>query len=286
MTDVVGGSVLWHADNAPAAAAVLARHWPGVPNLGDIKTVDWQSVPPVDLVTAGYPCQPFSSAGQKKGVNDARHLWPHVARALGLLRPRWVVLENVGHHLRLGFDVVLGDLARLGFDARWCCVRASDVGAAHERRRLFVLAWDAAVADPAGLGPHRSRTARERRAEPAHRGPAVADPGGAGLEVRPVEPAGHQRQTAERGGADDVGTWGHYAAAVATQEAATRPAPRPVDDLGRLNPGFSEWLMGLPAGWVADTPGLSRTAQLTVLGNGVVPAQAAAALNALIGESW
>lgn len=75
--------------------------------------------------------------------------------------------------------------------------------------------------------------------------------------------------------------WGPYAAAIARWETLTRPAPRPTDDLGRLNPAFVEWMQGLPAGWVTATPGLGRPAQLTALGNGVVPQQATRALELL-----
>lgn len=77
------------------------------------------------------------------------------------------------------------------------------------------------------------------------------------------------------------GVWGPYAAAIARWETVTRPAPRPTDDAGRLSPLFVEWMQGLPPGWVTDTPGLGRPAQLTVLGNGVVPQQAARALELL-----
>ncbi|ARI56430.1 hypothetical protein A6E92_12015 [Streptomyces sp. S8] len=83
-----------------------------------------------------------------------------------------------------------------------------------------------------------------------------------------------------RGGRPD---WGPYTEAVERWEAVTGcPAPGPVDDVGRLNPPFVEWLMGLPAGWVTAVPGLSRTAQLKALGNGVVPQQATAALRLLL----
>src|SRR5690606_40192712 len=107
-----------------------------------ITAVPWEDVPPVDIVTGGYPCQPFSVAGKRKGTSDARHLWPNIAHALRVLRPRYAFFENVANHLRLGFADVLADLAELGFDAEWTTVRASDVGAPHQRRRLFVLRYE------------------------------------------------------------------------------------------------------------------------------------------------
>lgn len=139
---VFGGDLAWGADNDPGAARILAHHHHPVPNLGDITTTDWTTVAPVDVVLGRYPCQPFSTADKRKGTTDARHIWPHIADALRVLRPRYAVFENVAGHLSLGFDAVLSDLAALGFDAEWCTLRASDVGAAHQRNRLFVLYVD------------------------------------------------------------------------------------------------------------------------------------------------
>ncbi|NEB14787.1 DNA cytosine methyltransferase [Streptomyces coelicoflavus] len=312
---VFGGSLAWVADNDAGARRILAHHHPHMPNLGDITAAPWDEVEPVDIVTGGYPCQPFSSAGKRKGTADERHIWPDIARALGVLRPRLAVFENVAGHLSLGFDTVLSDLAALGFDARWCTLRASDVGAAHQRKRLFVLAWPAdsagtglegrraaraasdrprlAPADPVDLGEHRSRTRGTGRDEPAPRRLAAAHPARVGrLERRRLAhgsdrptSAVRQGESARDGGErvpDGAVGWGEYAEAVARWETVLqRPAPGPVDAVGRLSPAFVEWLMGLPAGHVTDVPGLSRSAQLKALGNGVVPQQATAALRFL-----
>ncbi|SCD75309.1 DNA (cytosine-5)-methyltransferase 1 [Streptomyces sp. di188] len=313
---VLGGELAWVADNDSGASRILAHRYPHVANLGDITAVDFTRVGPVDVVCGGYPCQPFSSAGKRKGVADERHIWPDIARALGVLRPRLAVFENVAGHLSLGFDTVLGDLAVLGFDARWCTLRASDVGAAHQRKRLFVLAWPAdsgstrlegrwaaraasdrrrlTPADPVDLGEHRSRAHGAGRDEPTPRRLAPADPTGHGRRegrglahgsdglAGAVGEGESLRDCGERvpGGAVE---WGEYAEAVGRWEAVLqRPAPRPVDAVGRLSPAFVEWLMGLPAGHVTDVPGLSRSAQLKALGNGVVPQQATAALRLLV----
>lgn len=140
------------------AAAVFSRHHPDVPNLGDITTLDW-SAHHADVLTAGYPCQPFSNAGLRRGVDDPRHLWPHIARGIDALRPGLVILENVSAHLRRGFPVVLADLAEIGYDARWNLVRASDVGAPHRRERLFIVARPT-PADAQGQGRQRPRDHR------------------------------------------------------------------------------------------------------------------------------
>ena len=137
----VGGDVVWYSEIEPAACKVLAAHHPGVPNLGDIKKVDWSTVAPIDVLTGGYPCQPFSNAGMRRGQEDERHLWPYVRDAIGALRPRVAVLENVRGHLSMGLADVIGDLAGLGYDAQWGLVRAADAGAPHGRARVFITAY-------------------------------------------------------------------------------------------------------------------------------------------------
>lgn len=132
---------IWQVEIEPYCRHVLATHWPDVPRYEDIKTTDWSTLDRPDVIAAGYPCQPFSSAGKRRGRDDPRHLWPFVADAIRVLRPRYVVLENVAGHLSLGFDVVLADLHALGFDAEWSLVSACSVGAPHARQRLFVLAY-------------------------------------------------------------------------------------------------------------------------------------------------
>lgn len=135
-----GMTVKWQADNDHFARRVLWKNWRSTPNLGDIKKVRWETVEPVDVITAGYPCQPFSIAGQRKGQDDDRHLWPYLLQPICVLRPRWLLLENVPGHLSLGFGQVLGDLAEIGYDTEWDCLPAAAFGAPHLRDRLFVVA--------------------------------------------------------------------------------------------------------------------------------------------------
>jgi DNA (cytosine-5)-methyltransferase 1 len=135
-----GMNVIWQSEIDPYAARVLAKHWPHVPNLGDITVIDWSTVERPDLICGGYPCQPFSLAGVRRGADDPRHLWPHFRDAIRHLRPRWALLENVPGHLSLGFGRVLGDLAELGYDTEWDCIPAAAVGAPHLRYRVFVVA--------------------------------------------------------------------------------------------------------------------------------------------------
>ncbi|MEV4193374.1 DNA cytosine methyltransferase [Streptomyces toxytricini] len=278
---VLGGSLAWVADNDPGASRILAHRFPRVPNLGDLTATRWDRVEPVDVVCGGYPCQPFSTAGHRKGTSDVRHIWPFVAGALRVLRPRIAIFENVANHLRLGFDTVLADLAGLGFDAEWCVVRASEVGAPHQRARLFILAT---ATDAPHLGLERGRSARGRGAGPQDHGHPAAHARGSGLEVRRVQSDRHERQAIERGRGER--DWGRFTPAIARWEAVLgRPAPWATDDRNRLSPAFVEWLMGLPAGLVTTVPGLTRTQQLKALGNGVVPQQAEAAIRLLLTQS-
>jgi DNA (cytosine-5)-methyltransferase 1 len=135
-----GAYTVWCAEYDKYASELIEENF-GYLNHGDISKIDWSSVEPIDILTAGYPCQPFSEAGKRKGVNDQRHIWPHITEAIRILRPKFIILENVRGHLSLGFDRVLGDLTELGYDARWKVVRASEVGAPHNRARLFVVAY-------------------------------------------------------------------------------------------------------------------------------------------------
>lgn len=254
------------SDTDRGASALLAYRHPGVPNLGDLTAVDWESQPEVDVITAGWPCQPFSIAGQRRGTADERAIWPGVARAVRLARPRYVVLENVSDVVPLGeLARVVRDLDRLGYVGSWTCLRASDVGAPHQRRRCFVVA-----SHPGRPGPGLWEDRR------AVGGVGGVDEGEAGHGAR-QEPGdgGASADEAERFG------WGPYERAVRRWEQVLgRRAPRPIAD-GELSPLFTEWMMGLPAGWVTAVPGLSANAQRKLLGNGVVPQQARAAVRML-----
>lgn len=136
-----GHRIVWHSEIDKFATRVLEKHFPGVPNLGDVTKIKWRHVPYVDIIAGGYPCQPFSTAGKRKGAKDARHLWPYFLDAIRTLRPRYALLENVRGHLTLGFGDVLADLAACGYSAEWQVIPASSVGAPHRRDRLFVVAY-------------------------------------------------------------------------------------------------------------------------------------------------
>jgi len=94
----------------------------------------------VDLITGGYPCQPFSAAGQRKGTDDPRHLWPFIRRHIAAIRPHRVFFENVEGHISLGLSSVIADLEEDGYRATWGIFSAREVGAPHQRKRVYILA--------------------------------------------------------------------------------------------------------------------------------------------------
>lgn len=178
---------VWQAEIDPHASAVLAHRWPGVTNIGDVRDV--AAMTPVDILAAGYPCQPFSTAGRRKGTDDPRHLWPAVHAAVAHLGPRLVILENVRGHLTLGFDQVLGDLAGIGYDAEWRVVRASDVGCCHQRARLFVAAYPNGVAAgrDGAAAPRAQGTGTQHGDRPGD-GRGATAPDATGAERRATQP--------------------------------------------------------------------------------------------------
>jgi DNA (cytosine-5)-methyltransferase 1 len=417
---VLDTALAWCAETDRHASAVLSARFPAVPNFGDLTAVDWAAVPPVDLVTAGFPCQDISTAGRGAGIKEGTRsgLWTHIAQALGQLRPSYVLVENVAALRTRGLSRVLADLSALGYDPRWVCLRASDIGAAHRRDRIFILGWQPAALprllaaacpaagafnDTESLESWQAR--RERQKKLGRNGNGMGAPLGIAMRLLPTPtavttwrtPAEHMAwrhengrnhpcdlqvavvlQTAphapgEPGGAlpvtvggpadrmllptPDTGTsprghgrrggspgnghqsgqrldavartlhpppasvissppagtgrpasmppaatypggrrpqapstavaWGPYEAAIRRWEHALgRPAPPPAEPgpggRPRLSAVFTEWLMGISPGWVTGVPGIPRTAQLRIIGNGVVPQQAAAALLLLI----
>lgn len=149
--------------------AVMAHHHPGIPNLGDVTAVDWTAVERVDVITGGSPCQDLSTAGRRAGMKEGTrsNLWVSMREAIATIRPALVVWENVrgatsaeavsglehcpgcmgdpahrGPALR-ALGRVVGDLSDIGYDTRWITLPASDVGAPHERQRVFLAAQPA-----------------------------------------------------------------------------------------------------------------------------------------------
>jgi DNA (cytosine-5)-methyltransferase 1 len=174
---------------------VLKKHWPDVPIEKDVKELanDPTRIPDCDIITAGYPCQPFSQAGQRKGEADDRHIWPYIREIVALKRPLWCVFENVHGHIALGLDKVLADLEAEGYASRAFVLPACGVDANHRRDRVFIIA--AIVGDPDCSEQQRNlQTAIQRwweqRLEAGRE--AVADPTGTGGETRRTDRMGDE----------------------------------------------------------------------------------------------
>ena len=132
---------------------VLRKHWPWVTIYDDVKELNSERLSAnghteVDIITGGYPCQPFSIAGRQKGEQDPRHVWPEMFRLVKELRPTWVIGENVSGHIKLGLDTVLENLESEGYATRAFSISASSIGANHQRERVWIIAhsnelgWD------------------------------------------------------------------------------------------------------------------------------------------------
>ncbi|WP_104009446.1 DNA cytosine methyltransferase [Jhaorihella thermophila] len=284
-----GYRTVGHVERETYAAAILVARMEDAaldpaPVWDDVASFDgrpWRGA--VDIVTAGYPCQPFSVAGKRRGADDPRHLWPHVARIIGECTPPFVFLENVAHHLRLGFPEVATGLVGMGYRTAAGLFTAAEVGAPHKRERLFILAHREHdhMADPARL-----------LRDPLQRWEPDRD-------ARPLaDPDGERRQQAERGQAqdgrpdrcepdvDDADSAGSQGRGDDIGEhAGERPAwpPGPGDA-----DGWREFLRDAPDLEPAVRRGADglahRVDRLRLCGNGVVPLVAAHALRTLAAQ--
>lgn len=362
VSSIFGASTAWLCEVDKYASKVLEHRFPDVPNLGDVTAVDWGSVEPVDIIAGGSPCQDVSVAGGRAGMSEGTrsNLWVAMRDAISIIKPSFVVWENVRGALSAKADTnlescpgcvgdtgrarepflralgrVLGDLSELGYDAQWRVVSASEVGAAHRRERVFVLAHrrdlftvsQNMVEDTET--PKNGETVNHLLATPtAHdnKGACLLEKHHARLKQRNRKQMGNlqedithlmptpntldylsyregeKREKALRrgveGGSLRASTGNlreevHFNADLYLpavhrwEEILGRKSPRwtIIGDNGKpkLNPMFSEWLMGLPNGWVTSPEiGLSYGRQLMILGNGVVPQQAEVALATML----
>ncbi len=298
------------SDVDETACDVMSARFPDAQPIGDLTTLDLTMIH-ADVLCAGYPCQPFSLAsGKRKGTADERHLWPYIRNTISVLRPRFIVLENVAGHISLGSASVVGDLAACGYDAKWTVISAHP--APHQRKRWFCVATNTD-----GAGPEQERDKRCWSADttpsvitdassaewrsPKHEhlgktaGPATkpgerfsvaANPYSVttGRDTGPLfrekEPGRGEPNQGNRSADGATTNWGRYGPAIDRWERVLgRPAPEPITD-GKLSPLFVEWMMGLDEGHVTDIAA-SPAKALACLGNGVVPQQAKRALELL-----
>jgi DNA (cytosine-5)-methyltransferase 1 len=279
---------VWCAEFDKFASKLINERF-NIPNYGDIKAINWASVEPVDILTAGYPCQPFSHAGYRKGTDDERHIFPYILEAISILRPQWVILENVRGHLSLGLKEVLQGLASEGYDARWQVVRASDVGAPHQRARIFIIAYpnsqsrgisssNDTFTNTISFGcSHWNTSGLEQNVTSFEDNGSITDSDSDGnTKSRRASLCLQSACEGLRGRQNEGQARHEYRFSF---EMDRQEVPSTLDQ-GKLNPVFVEYMMGLPKGWVTDMDML-RTQKLKMLGNGVVPQQAYKALELL-----
>ncbi len=142
-----GIKIAWQCEIDEFCRRVLKKHWPDVPCYEDIKEIDYDT-PKVDILFGGFPCQPVSTAGRRKAEEDSRWLWPEFARVIGLLRPHYVLVENVPGLLTKGMGFILSDLSSFGYDAEWHCIPAVAFGAPHRRERVILVAYNDRASRP------------------------------------------------------------------------------------------------------------------------------------------
>ena len=180
--EAAGFTTVGQCEWADYPTKVLEKHWPDVPRWRDIRTLTKESfhertgLDTVDIVSGGFPCQPFSVAGKHGGKDDDRYLWPEMLRVISELRPSWVLGENVPGIVNLALDTVLADLERIGYTGQAFIVPACGVDAPHKRDRVAILAH----ADGKQLGRLRPQENAESASSqgPDHRGGAAGAPEG------------------------------------------------------------------------------------------------------------
>ena len=161
---IVGGfETVAFVEREPYCQQILSKHWPSVPIYDDITTFNPQPYS-ADVVCGGFPCQDISTAGKQAGIKEGTRsgLFYELIRVIRLVRPQYVILENVSAILANGLDTVLGELAEAGFDADWACIPASAVGACHQRDRWWLVAYAQGQRRGAGQGQSASQAGFER----------------------------------------------------------------------------------------------------------------------------
>ena len=249
---------IWFAENDKNCSQVFSKHWEGIPNHGDIKKIDWTLIEEPDVLSVGFPCQPYSQAGNRTGSRHEKNIWEYIASGISTLRPKWVVLENVQGILSLGGPGVIAETTSFGYDCRWQIVRTSDISGTHRRARWFCLA----------TLPNTSRERHGSRENDRRMGSSSCQMEGEVQQQRSWEISEYRTSK----------DYGEYTEAVERWERVTRPAPDELFDDEGASSLWVEWMMGLPPGWVTGH-GLTRSAELKMLGNGVNPQAAEFALS-------
>ena len=306
-------------DIEPWSRKVLAKHWPDVPIADDVKELandPDRFIPRTDptktILTAGYPCQPFSVAGKQKGTEDDRHIWPFISQIIAHKRPAFAVFENVYGHIALGLDEVLADLEAQDYATRAFIVPACSVNAPHRRDRLWIIARNVGNSEHDGSsaatvsGKHGQDEARcaegqsaseqsEGASEPGHDANVGNTSSGrrsgndrrrSGQElanrcedVADTDNEGSQGRLSGRQDTQWQGEHGHARCSGATHRQSGKDKSKPIASMGGMADGLPTRMDGFD-GWErepADIPRVAtgikqRAARLKGLGNAIVPA--------------
>ena len=244
---------------------VLAKHWPDVQIAEDVKELANEpdrlipaTNPRNTILTAGYPCQPFSQAGARRGTSDSRHIYPHISEIIAHKRPAWVVLENVYGHLSLGLDEVLNDLANQDYAARpFIFPSGAIVGAPHHRKRVWIIARNVGNTAHNGRDGWAAQAGREGQAhQPDQPRPSVW-----GEPIRPSEDVADT---------DNEGSQGRLPRGSDTERQGVDGYAR-CSGTAHRQPAKDWWAVEPPVGRVAH--GIPRRVdRLKGLGNAILPA--------------
>ena len=236
----------------------------------DIKTFPYASFHnKVHILSGGYPCQPFSNAGKRSGTDDARHLWPYIADGVRAIKPSVCFFENVEGHITLGLREVIGELEQIGYDTAWGIFSANEVGAPHQRKRIFILGYAKHLRHitseiTARIDERIQTQTQSYHAEQSQR----SDSSGAGQELLAYA-QGERVQGLRTSRIEEPHTYVQQEVSLCSNNWPARPGEQQFDwepprtiksKLGR-NPNGSS----------------NRVDRLRLLGNGVVPATAALA---------
>lgn len=308
--------IAWHSEIDLEACLTLERHRPGVKNYGDIRNTT--SATQVDCLAMGVPCETVSNAGLRMGDFDPRWLWPYAHETLKALRPKMLVFENVrglisfqGGRLWTGPNGILSDMRKAGYAVSWLTIGACTVGAPHHRHRVFAVGEYVGANAPVAerVETNECDATMELLATPLARDSAMRNEGDASYWLRrgrpmSTAPLGAQLRLLPTPTARDgmggpghstsgglnprtaVAYFGPYVRAVERWERISRteaPAPTVLGPRGgiRLSASLPEWMMGLPRGYLTDTPDVDARSAIRLAGKGVCPAQGAKALQIL-----
>ncbi len=276
-----GMRCLWQVENNAYCTRVLEKHWPRVRRYGDIREIDPSGIAAVDLVCGGFPCQPFSNAGERKGEADDRHLWSKMLRIIFGVRPAWVLGENVDGLRTLGLDRVLSDLEGAGYAVRPLVIPACAVDAPHRRDRVWIVAHSQGQPERSGFRPDEPEEQRRARSGDGRDGSlAYTAGGGRGGIEREQGPVAAERGRPPAHG----GEHGFLADASFLGRGEGRTEPEFQERRPDAAEPCSPWEDAVPVQcrdgrWRRTGPGVrmlahgipGRVDQLGALGNAVVP---------------